>query len=208
MYPRLSDIVQEARLTARALMDYGDHLFSPKVRLGVTGLSRAGKTVFITALVNGLTRGGRFPVFEPLATGRIARARLEPQPDDAVPRFGYEDHVRTLIQERNWPNSTVDISELRLVIDYQRQNGADRTLTLDIVDYPGEWLLDLPLLNKSSEQWSSESLSLSRERPRARLATQWHEHLATLNTESHADEQAALTAARLFTDYLRACRGE
>ena len=134
--------------------DYGEHFFNPTVRLGVTGLSRAGKTVFITALIHGLTRGGRFPVFEPFATGRIARARLEPQPDDAVPRFDYENHVRTLIEERRWPNSTVDISELRLVIDYQRHNGADRTLTLDIVDYPGEWLLDLPLLNKSYEQWS------------------------------------------------------
>ncbi len=205
---RFSDIVEEARLSARALMDYGDHFFNPTVRLGVTGLSRAGKTVFITALIHGLTRGGRFPVFEPFATGRIARARLEPQPDDAVPRFDYESHVRTLIEERRWPNSTVDISELRLVIDYQRQNGADRTLTLDIVDYPGEWLLDLPLLNKSYEQWSRESLGLSRERPRARLAAQWHAHLATLNASASEDEQAALAAARLFTEYLRACRDE
>jgi predicted YcjX-like family ATPase len=205
---RFSDIVEEARLTARALRDYGDGFFNPTVRLGVTGLSRAGKTVFITALIHGLTRGGRFPVFEPFATGRIARARLEPQPDDAVPRFNYEGHVRTLIEERRWPNSTVDISELRLVIDYQRQNGADRTLTLDIVDYPGEWLLDLPLLHKSYEQWSHESLALSREQPRARLAAPWHAHLATLNASGREDEQAALSAARLFTDYLRACRDE
>jgi uncharacterized protein len=205
---RFSDIVEEVRLSARAFKDYGDHFFNPTVRLGVTGLSRAGKTVFITALIHGLTRGGRFPVFEPFATGRIARARLEPQPDDAVPRFDYENHVRTLIEQRRWPNSTVDISELRLVIDYQRQNGADRTLTLDIVDYPGEWLLDLPLLNKSYEQWSAESLGLSRERPRAPLAAQWHAHLATLNAGERADEQAALTSARLFTDYLRACRDE
>jgi predicted YcjX-like family ATPase len=205
---RFSDIVEEARLSARALRDYGDHFFNPTVRLGVTGLSRAGKTVFITALIHGLTRGGRFPIFEPFATGRIARARLEPQPDDAVPRFDYENHVRTLIGERRWPNSTVDISELRLVIDYQRQNGADRTLTLDIVDYPGEWLLDLPLLNKSYEQWSRDSLGLSRERPRARLAAQWHAHLATLNAAAREDEQAALSAARLFTEYLRACRDE
>jgi predicted YcjX-like family ATPase len=203
-----SDIVEEARLSARALMDYGDHFFNPTVRLGVTGLSRAGKTVFITALIHGLTRGGRFPIFEPFATGRIARARLEPQPDDAVPRFDYENHVRTLIEERRWPNSTVDISELRLVIDYQRQNGADRALTLDIVDYPGEWLLDLPLLNKSYEQWSAESLALSREPPRARLAAQWHAQLATLNASGREDEQAALAAARLFTEYLRACRDE
>src|SRR5437868_1582770 len=206
--PRFHDVVEEARLSARALWDHGGGLFNPAVRLGVTGLSRAGKTVFISALIHGLTRGGRFPIFEPYATGRIARARLEPQPDDAVPRFDYENHVRTLIEERRWPSSTVDISELRLVIDYQRQNGADRTLTIDIVDYPGEWLLDLPLLNKSFEQWSAESLTLSREGPRAKLAAPWHEHLKTLDPEGRENEQAALAAAKLFTDYLRACRDE
>ncbi len=85
-------MVEEARLSARALIDYGERFFNPTVRLGVTGLSRAGKTVFITALIHGLTRGGRFPVFEPYASGRIARAHLAPQPDDAVPRFDYESH--------------------------------------------------------------------------------------------------------------------
>jgi uncharacterized protein len=203
-----SDMVEEARISARALRDFGEHLFNPTLRLGITGLSRAGKTVFITALIHGLTRGGRFPVFEPFASGRIARARLEPQPDDAVPRFDYERHVRSLIEDRTWPNSTVDISELRLVIDYQRQNGAERTLTLDIVDYPGEWLLDLPLLNKSYEQWSNESLALSRGNARASLAAPWHAQLADLNAEGPADEQAALASAKLFTDYLRACRDE
>src|SRR5579862_460638 len=208
MTSRFSEIIEEARLSARALKDYGGHFFNPTVRLGVTGLSRAGKTVFITALIHGLTRGGRFPVFEPLTSGRIARARLEPQPDDAVPRFDYERHVHTLVDERAWPNSTVDISELRLVIDYQRQNGAERTLTLDIVDYPGEWLLDLPLLNKSYEQWSRESLALSRGVARSSLASPWHAYLSGLKAEAHADEQAALTSARLFTEYLRACRDE
>src|SRR6185369_16949912 len=189
MTTSFQDLIEEARLSARALYDFGEGLFNPTVRLGATGLSRAGKTVFITALVHGLTRGGRFPVFEAFATGRIARAHLAPQPDDGVPRFAYESHLQSLIGERHWPSSTVDISELRLVIDYQRQNGADRTLTLDIVDYPGEWLLDLPLLQKSYEQWSSESLALSREAPRAHLAADWHAHLATLKGETREDEQ-------------------
>src|SRR5271155_4781170 len=105
MAPRFQDIVEEARLSARALLDYGEHFFNPMVRLGVTGLSRAGKTVFITALIHGLTRGGRFPVFEAFATGRIARAQLAPQPDDAVPRFDYEGHVEALVNKRNWPDS-------------------------------------------------------------------------------------------------------
>src|SRR5260370_15163564 len=84
---RFADIVEEARLSARALLEYGDHFFHPTVRLGVTGLSRAGKTVFITALIHGLTRGGRLPVFEPFATRRIARALLGPPPDPSLPRL-------------------------------------------------------------------------------------------------------------------------
>ncbi|MBB5049717.1 hypothetical protein HNR60_004499 [Rhodopseudomonas rhenobacensis] len=203
-----SNIIEEARLSARALIDYSDNLFNPTIRLGVTGLSRAGKTIFITALVHGLSRGGRFPIFESMATGRIAKARLEPQPDDAVPRFDYEHHLRTLIDDRNWPHSTVDISELRLVVDYQRKNGANRTLTIDIVDYPGEWLLDLPLLNQSYEQWAAESLKLSMQDPRVRLAGEWHAHLATLSPKGRENEQATLTAAKLFTKYLRECRDE
>src|SRR3954451_15802974 len=197
---KFSDIVEEARLSARALLDYGESFFNPTIRLGVTGLSRAGKTVFITALIHGLVRGGRLPVFEALASGRIARAYLAPQPDDGVPRFAYEGHVRALVAERHWPSSTVDISELRLVIEFQRQNGAERTLTLDIVDYPGEWLLDLPLLGKSYEQWSRESVALSQLEPRVQLAAQWHGVLATLDPEAREDEQATLAAARLFTD--------
>ena len=42
------------RLTRRiedTFEDLGSAIFDPVVRLGVTGLSRAGKTVFITALV-------------------------------------------------------------------------------------------------------------------------------------------------------------
>src|SRR5438445_7011306 len=101
MAPSLTDILEEARLSARALLDYGEHFFNPTVRLGVTGLSRAGKTVFITALIHGMTRGGRFPVFEPFPTGRIARAHLAPQPDDALPRCDYENHVRNVVDPRS-----------------------------------------------------------------------------------------------------------
>ena len=174
MTTTVSEFIERTRLAARAFVEFGQNLFNPTVRLGVTGLSRAGKTVFITALVHGLVRGGRFPVFEALAGGRIVRGRLAPQPDDAVPRFDYESHVNALVAERHWPDSTTRISELRLIIEYESLRGAARTLTLDIVDYPGEWLLDLPLLTKSYEQWAAESLALSRQAPRAQLAEQWH----------------------------------
>jgi len=204
----VSRILGEARLTARALVEYGQGLLQPTVRLGITGLSRAGKTVFITALVHGLLRGGSFPVFEPYAGGRIAGARLAPQPDDAVPRFDYETHVRDLVEHRRWPDSTRQISELRLIIDYQSVGGAQRTLTLDIVDYPGEWLLDLPLLGMSYEQWSAASLARSRQAPRSALARGWHECLAAIDPLAPGIETDAIASARLFTGYLQSCRDE
>ncbi len=197
-----SQAINDALASARSFIEFGNNIVNPTVRLGVTGMSGAGKTVFITALVHGLIRGGRFPVFEALAGGRIAEARLAPQPDDAVPRFDYESHLRALVDERRWPESTRRVSELRVIIEYQSQRGAMRTLTLDIVDYPGEWLLDLPLLDKSYEEWSAESIGLSWEGPRKDLAAKWHEHLKTLSADGPQDEQAALTAAALFTDYL------
>src|SRR5215216_2144382 len=119
MPPTFSTIIEEARLTGQALIEYAGGLVHPTVRLGVTGLTHAGKTVFITALVHNLLHGGRLPVFEAFTSGRIARARLEPQPDDAVPRFDYETHLRALVEERRWPESTSRISELRLVVEYQ-----------------------------------------------------------------------------------------
>ncbi|WP_040622508.1 YcjX family protein [Rhodovulum sp. PH10] len=203
----VSDLVERARLTARAIVDFGENLFSPTIRIGVTGLSRAGKTVFITALVHGLARGGRFPVFTAAEQERILRAYLAPQPDDAVPRFDYENHVRALVDERIWPESTRQISELRVVIEHKGGTG-QRTLTLDIVDYPGEWLLDLPLLDKSYEQWSKESLALARAGPRAMLAGEWLAYNATLDARLPADEQQAIAAAQRYTAYLKACREE
>ena len=203
------DMVEEARLSARALIDYGEHFFNPTVRLGVTGLSRAGKTVFITALIHGLTRGGRFPVFEAYASGRIARAHLAPQPDDAVPRFAYENHLRALIEERRWPNSTVDISELRarhrLSAPERRRPHTDarhRRLSRRMAARPAA---------AAARAMSNgrPKASRCRARRRARIwRADWHAHLATLEPEAREDEQATLTAARLFTDYLRACRDE
>ena len=172
-----ADLIEQARLAGRALVEYGEGLVTPTVRLGITGLSRPGKTVFITALVHSLVRNGRYPVFEALSEGRIARARLSPQPDDAVPRFDYEHHIAALAADRVWPESTRQISELRLVVEFQSRSGAMRELVLDMVDYPGEWLLDLPLLSKSFEEWSAETLATSRRGPRAKLAAQWHAHL-------------------------------
>ena len=200
-------LVFEAGIAARSLAEY---LGGGGLRLGVTGLSRAGKTVFITALVNNLIGRTRLPVLAASAEGRIARATLEPQPDDAVPRFTYEDHLASLTgAERAWPQSTRRISQLRLTVEFERAKAwgsKGSILTLDIVDYPGEWLLDLPLLAKSYGQWSRETIEASATATRAMLAKDWRGALAGLDPMAPAQEEIARKSAELFTGYLRKSR--
>jgi uncharacterized protein len=209
---RFQNVRDASRIAAGGLKDLATGLVSPTLRLGVTGLSRSGKTVFITALVHALTKGTRLPVFEAYAQGRITRAYLEPQPDDDLPRFAYEDHLaRLTADDRSWPEGTRRISQLRLTLEYEprgliARNFGSGKLHIDIVDYPGEWLLDLPLMNLSYRQWSEATIAASRIEPRATLAKAWHTHLATLDAEGAAIELNAVKAAEHFTAYLAKCR--
>ena len=219
----ISDLLHETGSAARSFAEY---IVGGNLRLGVTGLSRSGKTVFITALVHHLTRLAAgsaaeprktFPVFRVHAEGRLLRARLEPQPDDQIPRFAVEEHVAALTggaagpEARRWPESTRRISELRVTIEFERGQGwrrGESALTLDIVDYPGEWLLDLPLLAKDYGQWSRETIEAAGSNARALISAPWRGFLASLDPAEREDEEKARKAAELFTAYLRACRDD
>lgn len=183
-------------------------LATPTVRLGVTGLARAGKTVFITALVRNLVTGASLPFFSVAAEGRLGRAYLEPQPDDDVPRFAYEEHLAALARDPpEWPESTRRISQLRVTLEYRTEHPVwrhlgTRRLHVDIVDYPGEWLIDLPLLGQSYADWSRMSLAAARMPGRARAAREFLAFVSATSASEPQDEQKALAGARLFRDYL------
>jgi predicted YcjX-like family ATPase len=209
---KFSNMIDSARMAAGGMRDFAVGLGKPVLRLGVTGLARSGKTVFITALVHALLKGARLPLFDAHAQGRIARAYLEPQPDDDLPRFAYEDHAAALTgSDRRWPESTKRLSQLRLTIDYTPLGLLARNFGLgfvhiDIIDYPGEWLLDLPLMSMTYSQWSAATIAASRVGPRAPLARNWHDYLASLDPSTRAEESLAARSAELFTSYLAQCR--
>jgi hypothetical protein len=211
---QISSITRGTADAFRSAGDFARDLIAPTVRLGVTGLARSGKTVFITALVHNLIAQARMPFFDAVAQGRVLRAYLEPQPDDQVPRFDYERHMADLTATPPaWPDSTRRISQLRLTLEYEpvsfwkRRLGHDR-LNIDIVDYPGEWLLDLPLLALDYRQWSDKALAQSRSPQRRSAAKAWHAALAGIDPAAPAGEATAQTLADLFKDYLRDTRAD
>jgi predicted YcjX-like family ATPase len=205
-------LTDEIGIALSNLADAATGAFTPTLRLGVTGLSRAGKTIFITALVHNLIAGGRLPSFAPVAEGRFIGARLAEYPDAAIPRFAYEQHIAALTgRPAGWPESTRRISQLRLVLKYQSKGwlGGLRgpsTLNLDIVDYPGEWLLDLPLLTQSFAEWSAAALERARRPAAIREADPFLSVLGKTDASAEASEPAAEALASAFTRYLRESR--
>ncbi|MBD3788731.1 MAG: YcjX family protein, partial [Sphingomonadales bacterium] len=158
---------------------------------------------FITSLVANLLDRGRMPALG--AASDITAAYLQPQPDDTVPRFDYESHLAALTgPSPRWPEGTRAVSELRLSFRIQPRGilGAvrgPRVVHLDIVDYPGEWLLDLGLMDKSYAEWSAEVLARLPNRP------QGAGYLAQAGAADGAAEFNELQAKALaagFTDYL------
>ncbi len=176
-------------------------MFEPVVRLGVTGLSRAGKTVFITSLVANLLDRGRMSQLIGASDGRILAAWLQPHPDDTVPRFDYENRLAALTgADPHWPEGTASVSKLRLSFRIQpggilgRMSGP-KTLHLDIMDYPGEWLTDLTLLEQSYGDWSAQTLAMMEQRD------QGDEFLARATALGGAEKFEELQAKELATLY-------
>ena len=190
-----------------AMASVSGALFEPTLRLGVTGLSRSGKTVFITGLVANLLNRGRMPQLT--AAPRIEAVHLQPQPDITLPRFDYEGHLAAMTgDDPRWPASTRAISELRLSFRLAPSGlfsalSGPRTLHLDIVDYPGEWLLDLALIGKSYAEWSEATLDRLAKRPEAAA---FMAHARAEDGSLRLDEPKAQSLAAAFTDYLQKAR--
>jgi predicted YcjX-like family ATPase len=133
------------------------------VNLAVTGLSRSGKTVFITSLIHNLLSAihnpNRMPLLGVVANNRLMGTRLEEAGANRLPRFRYQENIEAMAAGAPvWPEGTDDLREIGIEVRFYPANAAGKllseisgspaALTIRIVDYPGEWLLDLPLLGQ------------------------------------------------------------
>ncbi|MCR5085659.1 MAG: YcjX family protein [Succinivibrionaceae bacterium] len=148
------------------LSDGVNRLLDRELRIGVTGLSRGGKTAFITSLVNTVLSFGtegaqsRMGRFRGYTEAGIGYGGIVQNHNLTVPRFPYEACYDALTaRPPRWPVPTESVSEIRLEVRCRDSRfympGRTRTLYLDLFDYPGEWLIDLVLLGRSYEEFSA-----------------------------------------------------
>lgn len=208
-HPKIQRTKETLSVTAARMVNH-------HVNLAVTGLSGSGKTAFITSLVNQLleaTDAAHLPFLSVVREGRLIGVKRDVQPNLTFSRFAYEDAMEKLTNVKpQWPSSTKGISQVRLKVKYKKSRGLSKylsqvaTLTLDITDYPGEWLLDLPLLEMDYQQWSEHCEKELEDPKRKELAKTFFAAIDDLDLAAKGDELTLQKIAEIYTQYLHDCQ--
>jgi len=208
-----------AQASERLVGNLGELVGGATVWLAVTGLSRSGKTVFITSLIHNLLSSlhnpNRMPLLNVVGERRLFAAHLEAPRAGRLPQFPYLDNIQKMAVP-DWPARTADLSEIGIEVRFAPANAVGRllseitgnpaSLTIRIVDYPGEWLLDLPLLEQSYADWSRATLQLLRKGVRAGISDEFLGFLGLHRAGDAASEEVAKQAHDLYCGYLLAAR--
>ncbi len=185
------------------------------LRVGITGLSRAGKTALITSLVHQLTHANatHLPMWQALSQRRILGVQRQPQPDLTMRPFDFDGAMAALTASPpQWPASTEGFAEIRLAIRFVPAHGVRRhladhfTLYLDLVDYPGEWLLDLPLLELDYFSWCQQQWGWLQQTPWHDLAAPWLAKAHEINVSTEQLEANVGTLAEGYSTLLTQLR--
>lgn len=105
-------------------------------RIAVIGARNAGKTIFITSLINHLRAHDPErpdPKFD-LGKGRVTEFREIRR--GSVPVFNYGSYRRRMARDRCWPEKTTDISCYRCYFKLTRRSLVN--YYLELWDFPGE----------------------------------------------------------------------
>ena len=139
-----------------------------KLRVGITGLRRAGKTVFLTSLIHHLQKVPSKELKKTTKSWRPDAHYARPDNDglytnETIAVFPYEDCLNRMRGDSpQWPDPTVEESKYRLNLELQlgERGKAARSqhTVLEFLDYPGEMLHDVPIGHQSYEAWSEETL--------------------------------------------------
>ena len=183
-------------------------------RIAVTGLKRSGKTVFITAFAHALLTAARSPMAAfPFFPWREHVQNVDLMEIPGISRFPFEERLNQLLADRpSWPEPTTGLSGLRIRVRHgdvgllQSVVSPTATTDLDLIDYPGEWLLDLPMLTQSFREWSLQMEELARSGSRLQLAKPWLEAVRSVDPAAQDDPAELTRIAALYRDYLIRCR--
>lgn len=192
-------------------------MFDREIRVGVTGLSRGGKTAFITSLVNLMSNfgesgfGSKVPRFTAYDRMGISYGGVARPADLSTAAFPYRAAYDALTADPpRWPEPTVGVSEIRLELTFRNRDfltfSDTSKLYMDIWDYPGEWLMDLMLLDLDYAAFSEKIRLRTLELAGVTDVTAWRAAGSRLDPDAPVNEAELHGAVAAYTAWLQRCR--
>lgn len=155
-------------------------------RVAITGLSRSGKTVFITSLIDQLLHQKK--ISRVTTKHKTFKATLKP-PKTSIKRFDYYSFSKNIKSNFSWPNGTDDITST--ILEFESKGTfsllGNSKFRLELIDYPGEWILDIALLGTSYEQYSEDIISWMKNLDES-LADEYLHEINQLSSTSTAED--------------------
>lgn len=174
------------------------------VRIAITGLSGSGKTVFLTSLINQLLAADKLPYLKE-KIGRSFVARILP-PDNVFIRFDYYNKLKAFRSETpQWPKATRSVTKTTLQLEFRSDYRLfeNQIINLELIDYPGEWLMDLSMLGLSYKAWSHQMFDLARAPRRYPYARAWLDDLQRRDLYGPSSEEMDPVIHDLYREYLK-----
>ncbi len=180
--------------------------FKEKTRVTVTGLSKSGKSVFLTSLIYQLLADDKIEHVH-TKSGKKFNVKLMP-PESSISRFDYYNFVREFRSKNpTWPRSTKSVTKTSLEINVKSRYSwiENKKVELELIDYPGEWLLDLDMQGKSFEDWSLNIFNLSEKNPRKELIKNYIKLINSIELYRKSGEKEDEAIVEEYKNFLKKC---
>lgn len=183
--------------------------------IAITGFSGAGKSTLLASLVNQLINMDvqqAKNLWPDLQSRWLSAALIES--DASIANYPYANHIQQL-RDGKWPVSTETLSrcliEIRLKPRSRFEDISGKGYVshqLEIWDYPGEWLMDLPLATMSYEQWVADSYVHFNNEPRNIIAPELYKALLDIDPASPFDSVKFEQLFDQYQQFLLRCKNQ
>ncbi|MEC8902975.1 MAG: YcjX family protein, partial [Pseudomonadota bacterium] len=211
MQKNIATLFDKTRAMASLTGDKLSSVFNKEThRFTITGLSRSGKSMLFTSLITMLKSRSEegyacLPLLRYLPPSQVLDMRI--QPIEGYKPFPHIQNIADL-ENGQWPKATEEAFGFKLVVRLKETASLKRhvlphsDVVFEFIDYPGEWVTDIPMLSKTYAHWSDSAWAQLSSGPQQYFANQWKAFVNQFDFEQEPTEQRIQLLVNAYRDYL------
>jgi len=145
------------------------------------------------------------PLLRYLPPSQVEFMRIAPI--DGYTPFPLEDNL-TALAEGQWPAATEQAFGFKLIVRLTQTTSIKRhvlphtDIVFEFIDYPGEWITDIPMLGKTYAQWSDSAWAQLSSGPQQHFANEWKAIVNTFDFEQPPTPASVNALVSAYREYL------